>query len=124
MLSGDFTGQAQLFFPGTKNPIPGNNIAALMTADGKAIANVYRNRETHSGATFVNQAVSNNLTLFPLNPLNFREDIVRLDYRINDQHTVYGRWLHDANILLEPFGTFSNSNILTTTPTNRNRPSE
>jgi len=124
MLSGDFTGQAQLFFPGTKNPIPGNNIAALMTADGKAIANVYRNRETHSGATFVNQAVSNNLTLFPLNPLNFREDIVRLDYRINDQHTVYGRWLQDANILLDPFGTFSNSNILNTTPTNRNRPGE
>src|SRR5260370_26709724 len=97
MLAGDFTGQAQLFFPGTKNAIPGNNIASLMTADGKAIANVYRTMSSQSGATFVNQAVSNNLTLFPLNPLNFPEDIVLLDYRINVQHTVYSRWPRDAN---------------------------
>src|SRR5450631_694119 len=123
MLAGDFTGQAQLFFPGTKNPIPGNNIASLMTTDGKAIAKVYNTMSTQSGATFTNSATANNLTLYPLNPLNFREDIVRIDYRINDKHSVYFRWLQDANSLLDPFGTFSSSN-LNTTPTNRNRPGE
>jgi hypothetical protein len=124
LLNGDFSGQAQLFYPGTKNPIPGNNISSLMTVDGKAIANVYRTMSSQSGASFVDQATANNLTLFPLNPLNFREDIARLDYRINDKHTIYGRWIQDANSLLDPFGTFSNSGILNTTPTNRNRPGE
>ncbi len=123
LLSGDFTGVAQLFYPGTKNPIPGNNISSLMTTDGKAIAKVYQVMSAQSGATFTNQATSNNLTLYPLNPLNFREDILRLDYRINDKHSLYGRWLQDANSLLDPFGTFSSSN-LNTTPTNRNRPGE
>jgi hypothetical protein len=48
---------------------------------------------------------------------------LRLDYRINDKHSLYVRWLQDANSLLDPFGTFSSSN-LNTTPTNRNRPGE
>jgi hypothetical protein len=90
----------------------------MMTTDGKAIANVYKTMSAQSGATFTNSATANNLTLYPLNPLNFREDIVRLDYRINDKHSLYGRWLQDANSLLDPFGTFSSSN-LNTTPTNR-----
>jgi len=123
LLNGDFTGQAQLFFPGTKNPIPNNDISSLITTDGKAIANVYKTMSAQSGATFTNSATANNLTLYPLNPLNFREDIVRLDYRINDKHSIYFRWLQDANSLLDPFGTFSSSN-LNTTPTNRNRPGE
>ena len=123
LLSGNFAGQAQLFFPGTKNPIPNNDISALMTTDGKAIAKVYQTMSSQSGATFTNTATSNNLTLYPLNPLNFREDILRLDYRLTDKHSLYGRWLQDANSLLDPFGTFSSSN-LNTTPTNRNRPGE
>jgi hypothetical protein len=123
MLAGDFSAAAQLFFPGTKNPIPNNNIASLMTTDGKAIANVYKVMSAQSGASFTDSAVANNLTLYPLNPLDFREDLVRLDYRINDRHSIYGRWLQDANSLLDPFGTFSSSN-LNTTPTNRNRPGE
>ena len=123
LLAGDFSSQAQLFYPGTKNPIPNNNIASLMTTDGTAIAKVYNVMSSQSGATFINQPIANNLTLYPLNPLNFREDILRLDYRLTDKHSLYGRWLQDANTLLDPFGTFSSSN-LNTTPTNRNRPGE
>jgi hypothetical protein len=124
LLNGDFSGQAALFYPGTKNPIPNNNIASMITADGKAIASVYKLMSAQSGASFTNTATANNLTLFPLNPLNYREDIVRVDYRIGDRHTLYGRWLDDSNSLLDPFGTFSNGGILNTTPTNRNRPGE
>ncbi len=122
-LNGDFTGQKQLFYPGTTTPIPGNNISSLITSDGRAIANVYRTM-SGLGTTFINTATANNLTLAPSNPFNFREDLVRLDYTINEKNTVYGRWIQDRNQLIDPFGTFSNSNILPTTPTNRMRPGE
>ena len=124
LLSGNFAGQPQLFYPGTKTPIPGNNISSMITADGNAIANIYRLMSRQSGATFIDRPIANNLTLFPLNPLNYREDVIRIDYRINDNHTTYFRWLQDSNTLLDPFGTFSNSGILNTTPTTRNRPGE
>lgn len=122
MLSGDFSGQAQLFFPGTKTPIPGNNISSLITADGKAIANVY-SLMSQQASLFTNTPTSNNVTLAPSNPLNFREELLRLDYRVNDKQSLYGRWIQDANVLIDPFGTFSSSN-LPTTPTTRSRPGE
>ena len=108
MLNGDFSGEKQLNFPGTSTPIPGNNISSLITPDGKAIANVYQ-LMSQQAASFSNVATNNNLILEPNNPLNYREDIVRLDYRISDKHSVYGRWIHDDNQLIDPFGTFSGS---------------
>lgn len=122
MLNGDFSGQPQLFFPGTTTPIPGNNISSLISTDGRAIANVYKLMSQQSAA-FNNSAVSNNLTLSPSNPLDFRQELLRLDYHLNDKHTVYGRWIQDSNSLIDPYGTFSGSN-LPTTPTTRNRPGE
>ncbi len=122
LLSGNFAGQPQLFYPGTKNPIPGNDISSLITPDGKAIANVYRLMEQQA-QSFTDAPVANNITLAPSNPLNFREDIVRLDYSINDKNSIYGRWIQDYNQLIDPFGTFSSSN-LPTTPTVRMRPGE
>jgi hypothetical protein len=124
LLSGDFSSQPTIFFPGTKNPIPNNNISSLMTQDGKAIANIYKLISSQSGASFVDRPIANNLTLFPSNPLNYREDILRVDYAITEKHSMYFRWLQDSNELLDPFGTFSRTGILNTTPTNRNRPGE
>ena len=122
LLSGNFAGQAQLFFPGTKDPIPNNNIAALITPNGRAIANVYRTQEKL--ASFFNDAnVSNNGILQPENPLDYRQHLIRLDYRANSKHSVYGRWVSDRNSLVDPFGTFSGAN-LPTTPTLRGRPGE
>jgi hypothetical protein len=123
MLNGDFSGLKQtLFLPGTKTPIPNNNIASMITPDGRAIANVYRLMEQQA-ASFTDQAISNNVTLQPNNPLDYREDLVRLDYHLNDKHSIYGRWIQDSNQLIDPFGTFSGSN-LPTTPTLRKRPGE
>ena len=65
-----------------------------------------------------------NLTLAPSNPLNFRQDFVRLDYHLNDRHFLYGRWINDNNSLIDPYGTFSDSGVLPTTPTQRNRPGQ
>ncbi len=122
-LSGNFAGLPQLFFPGTKTPIPGNNISNLITPDGKAVGNVYRLMQTQA-AGFNDAAVANNITLAPSNPLNFREDIVRLDYNLSEKNSLYGRWIQDYNQLVDPFGTFSNSGILPTTPTLRMRPGQ
>ena len=128
-LAGDFSylltlpTPVQLVFPGTNTPIPNNNIASLMTTDGKAIANVYKTMNKLGQYTDQSNS-TNNLTLTPTNPLDFREDIVRLDFRINDKHLVYGRWISDHNSLIDPFGTFSAGGNLPTTPTQRNRPGQ
>ncbi len=114
----------QLYYPGTSNPIPNNNIASLMSTDGKAIANVYKTISA-AGLSFRDGGLPNsNLTLAPSNPLNFHQDLVRFDYVLNQKHSVYGRWIHDQNTLIDPYGTFSNSGILNTTPTTRNRPGQ
>ncbi len=123
LLNGDFSSQPQLYFPGTSNPIPGNNIASLITPDGKAIGNVYRLMSSR-GVAFNDTPTGNNLTLAPSNPLNFHQDLVRLDYQINQKNSIYGRWIHDQNVLTDPYGTFSNSGVLPTTPTLRMRPGQ
>jgi hypothetical protein len=130
MLNGDFSAllngpnPVRLYYPGTNTPIPNNNIASLMTTDGKAIANVYKTIST-AGLSFRDGGVpSNNLTLAPPNPLNFHQDLIRLDYVLNQKHSIFGRWIHDQNTLIDPYGTFSNTGILNTTPTTRNRPGQ
>src|SRR3982750_3163621 len=69
LLSGNFAGQAQLFFPGTTNPIPNNDISSMITPEGKAIANVYRTQEGLA-SFFSNATGANNAILQPQNPLN------------------------------------------------------
>jgi len=127
-LRGDFSGllalstPIQLLVPGTTTPIPNNNLAGLLTTDGKAIANVYSTM--NALGQDVEGPTTATLTLTPANPLNFREDIVRLDFHINDKHMLYGRWISDHNSLIDPFGTFADSGNLPTTPTQRNRPGQ
>jgi hypothetical protein len=100
----------------TWNIIPTNRI----TPDGFAIANVYRTAIALATA-FTDSPVGNNITFQQPNPLDYREDLVRIDYRLNSKHTIYGRYIHDKNELIDPFGTFINTN-LPTIPSNRLRP--
>src|SRR5579883_1274308 len=67
LLNGDFSGMAQLFYPGTKDPIPNNNISALITPQGRALANVYR-RQAQLASFFNDANVGNNAILQPENP--------------------------------------------------------
>lgn len=140
MLAGDFSGlctagfnggictnaSQQLYNPGTSTPILNNNIANRITPDGRAIANVYQAVIRGALSYRDNQpgTPSNNLTLAPSNPLNFHQDLVRVDWVISPKHSLFARWIHDQNSLIDPFGTFSNSGILNTTPTQRNRPGQ
>jgi hypothetical protein len=134
LLNGDFHGllnangtPLQLVYPGTTTPIPNNNIAPLITPDGKAIANVYR--IISALGTFTDSPAgspslpTNNFVITPNNPLDFREDFVRLDFKINERNNIFGRWISDHNSLIDPFGTFS-SGGLPTVPTQRNRPGQ
>ena len=109
-------------------PIPGRNLANLrlngsplvITADGKAIASVYSAMEKLAVA-YADTTTANNATFQQPNPLDYREDNLRIDYRLNEKHTFYARYLHDYYNLIDPYGTFITSQ-LPTIPTNRLRP--
>jgi hypothetical protein len=94
--------------------------ANLITPDGKAIANVFNAMELRA-VSYADTPTANNALYREANPFHSREDLLRLDYRINSSHNVYGRYIHDKYDLIDPFGTFINSQ-LPTIPTNRLRP--
>ncbi|HEY8459078.1 MAG TPA: carboxypeptidase regulatory-like domain-containing protein, partial [Blastocatellia bacterium] len=102
-------------FPG--NVIPAN----LITPDGRALANVYTAMAARAVA-YTDTPTSNNAVYQEPNPFNVRQDMLRLDYKFNDQHSIYGRYLYDDYVLIAPFGTFIDSQ-LPTIPTERRRPS-
>ena len=101
--------------------VPGNIIpAGRIITDGKAFASVYEQMEKLAVA-YTDTPTANNALYQQPNPFDVRQDILRLDYTINDKHSVYGRYIHDNYDLVAPFGTFIDSE-LPTIPTNRLRP--
>jgi hypothetical protein len=125
-LSGNFSALTGLVLHAPPNAPPGctivNNIMspACITADGRAIAAVYR-LMGQQAASFSNTPTANNATFQPNNPQDWREDIIRIDYQITENQSLYGRYIHDALNLIDAFGTFTPGG-LPTTPTNRIRP--
>ncbi len=132
-LNGDFSGRSTVFLKDPRktgtcsstvltacfdNPkvIPSN----LITPDGKAIAAVF-NAMSRRAVSYFDTPTANNALFQESNPFHSREDLLRLDYRINAAHNIYGRYIHDKYDLIDPFGTFINSQ-LPTIPTNRLRP--
>src|SRR6266852_4284429 len=137
-LSGDFSAlidpalpvssRVQLHEPGKPGtPIPGNRLDldpnTPLTTDGIAIAKIYTTITALASALSpVKNAPAFNATFQPNNPFNWRQDLVRLDYRLNEKHSLYGRYLHDNFDLVDGFGTFVDAGVLPTTPTHRLRP--
>jgi len=99
-----------------RNIIPTNRI----TPNGLAVANVYRSMIGLS-SLYVDSPVGNNITFQPPIASDFRQEFLRLDYVFNPKHTIYGRYIHDKNGVIDPFGTFINS-PLPTSQQFRNRP--
>jgi len=123
-LQGNFAGTGHTIDePGTKTPYPNDVIpASAITGDGNAIANEYL-AVMPMAATFSNQAVSNNATFQVPNPLNYREDLGRVDYQINDKHHLFGRWVDDYNTVYLAYGPASTSgSYIPIDPENRDRP--
>ncbi len=125
-LQGNFVGSGKTINqPGTKTPYPGNIIpATALTADGKAIANVYR-YVIGQAASFTDTPITNNAVYQVPNPLNYREDLIRLDYHINDKHTLSARFVDDDNQIYLAYGPGSvSSSYVPAVPENRNRPAK
>jgi hypothetical protein len=119
---GDFSARSgTLNLPGTKTPVPGRNISSLITPDGKAIAAVFDYAEKQA-ASYIDQPVSNNAIFQSGTPFDFREDLVRVDYVINEKHTVYGRYTNDTSSLIDPFSSTFSASQLPTRATNALRP--
>ncbi len=120
-LNGDFSKRSgNLFYPGTTTPVPERNIASLITPNGRAVAKAYNTMKSIS-SLYNDATVGNNVTHQMSNPFAWRQDIARIDYKVNDTNNVYFRYIHDNYNLIEPYGTFFGSN-LPMTPTQRNRP--
>lgn len=98
------------------NTIPTGRI----TTDGLAISNVYR-KMIGIAASYTDSPVANNAQFQPANNSDFRQEIFRMDYIMNDNHSIYGRYIHDSNLVLDPYGTFITS-PLPTIQSNRMRP--
>ncbi|HMJ61047.1 MAG TPA: carboxypeptidase regulatory-like domain-containing protein, partial [Bryobacteraceae bacterium] len=117
-LDGNFVGTSAKL----NSNYPGNIIpASKITPDGKAIANLYRT-VIPLAASYKNTATSNNAIYQTPNPLDYREDLGRVDYRINDKHTLYGRWVDDYNSIYLGFGPSTTSAHIPITPEIRDRP--
>jgi len=124
-LLGNFAGRT-INQPGTKTPFPNSIIPGnLITTDGRAIANVYK-YVTGLTSTFTDTPVANNATYELPNPLNYREDLVRADYRLNDKHAMFARFVDDNNTIYLPYGpgTANSSSYVPVVAENRNRPAK
>jgi hypothetical protein len=123
-LQGNFAGSGQTInLPGTKTPYPNDIIPATQIGpNGIAIANTYKVGIAQA-ATYTGNPTSNNAVFQTPNPLNYREDIARVDYHINDKNTLSGRWIADSNSIYLAFGPDStNGNYLPVDPEIRSRP--
>jgi hypothetical protein len=114
-LAGNFVGTSAKL----NSNYPGNIVpASQISPDGRAIANVY-NATIPLAASYTDKAASNNAIFQTPNPLDYREDLGRVDYRINDKNTLYGRWVDDYNSIFLNFGPGGSVPI---TPEIRDRP--
>ncbi|MBE3135473.1 MAG: TonB-dependent receptor [Acidobacteria bacterium] len=122
MRSGNFSQlSATIKDPLTGQQFSGNVIPAnRITADGKAIANVYE-AMSKVAAQYNDSVLTNNTIFQDDNPFNFRQEMLRLDYQPSGAHRLTTRLVFDHYNLIEPGGTFINSQM-PTVPTNRKRP--
>lgn len=64
------------------------------------------------------------LTFSPINALKTRQETVRIDHAINDNHRLFGRYTHDLNLTQEPGGLFANTNLPNVTTTDTRIPGQ
>jgi hypothetical protein len=96
---------------------------SCITGDGAAIAALYTSAAKLSVAGGLPTSTASNNTTFNLaNPLNLREDIIRVDEHANEQHSFYFRYIHDNVDIYNPYSTFGAGGAVPVDPDLRNRP--
>lgn len=78
---------------------PGNIIPAdRITTDGRALARVYE-AMARLASVYTDLPTANNAIYELSSPFDFRQDIIRLDYRFNAAHHLSARYLHDHSLI-------------------------
>src|SRR5271163_2659877 len=96
---------------------------SCISGDGAAIASLYTSAAKLSVAGGLPTSTAANNTTFNLpNPLNLREDIIRVDEHANEKHSFYFRYIHDNVNIFNPFSTFGTAGAVPVDPDLRNRP--
>lgn len=99
-----------------RNRVPTDRI----TTDGRAIAGVYR-KAIELAASYTDSPIGNNALYQAPIPFDFRQNLLRLDYKISENQTIYGRYINDINDYATQFGPAGESQ-LPVTPMTRFRP--
>ena len=128
MLAGDFSALTSVTFRVPANAPAGCTIVnrklspQCISADGKAIAALYSAMQKFA-TSFTDTFGGANTTYQVSTPFDWREDFLRLDYRLSQKHSVFLRYLHDSYNIQLPFGfSCAGSNDVPACPENRRRP--
>ncbi|MBC7931033.1 MAG: carboxypeptidase regulatory-like domain-containing protein [Rubrivivax sp.] len=65
---------------------------------------------------------TNQFNFSPINALRTRQETIRIDHSLNDNHRLFGRYTHDLNRTQEPGGLFANTTLPNITTTNTRIP--
>lgn len=96
---------------------------SCITGDGAAISALYTSAAKLSVAGALPTSTASNNTTFNLaNPLNLREDIIRVDEHANEKHSFYFRYIHDNVDIYNPYSTFGAGGAVPVDPDLRSRP--
>jgi len=96
---------------------------SCITGDGAAIASVYASAAKLSvQGALPTATATGNMTFNLPNPLNLREDIVRVDEHPNDKQSVFVRYIHDDVAIYNPYSTFGAGGAVPVDPDLRSRP--
>src|SRR5579863_9638320 len=94
-----------------------------ISGDGAAVAALYTSAAKLSSLGALPTSTNNNNVTFNLaNPLNLREDVIRVDEHANDKQSFYFRYLHDSVAIYNPYSTFGAAGAVPVDPDQRNRP--
>jgi hypothetical protein len=124
-LSGNFSSSATALKVPANAPagctITGNVLSAqCITKDGLAFANLYRNMGNIAAS--LAPSGNNNATYQAFQPYSWRQDLSRIDLRINDKQSMYFRYIHDNLNVGLPQGGFAAATALPSEPQLRKRP--
>ena len=96
---------------------------SCITGDGAAIAALYTQSAKLSVLGGLPTSTSSNNVSFTLpNPLNLREDIIRIDERPTDKQSFYFRYIQDSVDIYNPYSTFGPGGAVPVDPDLRHRP--